>query len=171
MFDTDVIFDAPKAASRSHRCVDIDFPQGRCHVDCTDCEAVVYVTWNDAGAQDYDIDGTEGARCGDCGETYCSDCLTTNHPDGDRPLCRGCAETARNQFYHKNELIERANRAENELRSFIERLRTEPDSSIIRASVLSVDTIAELVETIHRELLPNIERANGAQRYLPGLAA
>lgn len=171
MLDTDVIFDAPKAASRSHRCVDVDYPNGRCHVDCADDGAIVYVTWHDAGEQDYDIDSTEGARCGECGETYCADCLTTNHPDGDRPLCRGCAETARNQFYDKNELIERANRAENELQSFLERLRVEPDEAIIRAAVSSLDSISDLVETITRELMLNRERASGAQRYLPGMAA
>lgn len=158
MFD-DVFSPSPKAATRSHRCIDIDFPGGRCHVDCTECEAVVYVTWNDAGAQDYDIDGTEGARCGDCGETYCADCVTTNHPDGDRPLCHGCAETARNRFEQTNELELRLVDAERALESYIERLGKEPDAAIIRATVPAADRLIELIERMHSALRPNIERA------------
>lgn len=161
MFD-DVFSPSPKAA----KCLDDvgntpHYGNGHpFHVHCARDGAVVYIEQSGPGPRDFDVDPLEGGVCH--GEVFCSDCMTNNTPTGER-MCRDCAESAANAFFKKNQLQERAVRAQNELQELLDRLKVEPDAALIRATVNNVDAIIDLVEKIHSQLLPNIDRAKASE--------
>lgn len=151
---------------RNHKCGTVDFARGYvCHRDCSDCGAVVFVEQTDSGHNDFDVPLDEGARCFDCKEVSCSDCIHTLTPDG-KPRCPVCYERVRIQAQSGDELFDAPGRALEALEAYSKALASEQNPARIRESIGNLNRLEDMFARVNAELLPNIERALGKQQTL-----
>lgn len=145
------------ARPQSHNCSAYDGYEGRGHLHCGQCDAIVNIEQEGPDAMDFKP--LDGAICH--GELVCNDCMTSATPSGER-MCKACAGLESDKALEADEIFNTLVRATEDLKKYHARMCVEANPVAIKESAQSLHDIEALLEDIHRDLLPSIQRAYGA---------
>lgn len=154
--------------AQAHDCNVHDRFEGMAHVHCTvevladesqpfgnttPCNEMLTVQQDGEGPTEWIVDPLQGARCAACREPVCSRHLRSNTPSG-RRLCQPCAAAEVADALGRDELFRTAQRAAEELRDCLTRMRAEPDARRVRELVPHLQEVEDVMAEFGRELFP-----------------